>query len=105
MIPAMMKRFTGIAAPSIRTTLSGRNWGCCCGSVPNASSSDECSTRRIPSDATSFASGGELRSGRKDAELRRGRDPHHAEQEALMTTAGAVATLNPNSPFVNPQNA
>ncbi len=40
-------------------------WGCC--EVPNASSIVACSVSRTPSEATSFASGGAVRRGRKTA--------------------------------------
>ena len=40
-------------------------WGCC--DVPNASSIVACAVSRTPSEATSFASGAAVRSGRKTA--------------------------------------
>jgi hypothetical protein len=63
-MPARMNRFTGTTAPSMCTVLVGRMPGAGCGVMPKASSIDACATSSTPSEATSLASGAELRSGR-----------------------------------------
>ena len=59
-----MNRSIGITAPSSFTVFCGSTFGSGCWVVPNASSIDACSTSSTPSEETSFASGGAVRSGR-----------------------------------------
>ena len=63
-MPLRTKAESGTAASSMRMTRIGMivGWGCC--EVPNARSITACAVRRTPSDATSFASGAAVRSGR-----------------------------------------
>ena len=66
-MPLSTKADSGTAASSMRMTRMGMivGWGCC--DVPNARSIAACSVSRTPSEATSFASGAAVRSGRKTA--------------------------------------
>ncbi len=65
--PLSTRLDSGTAPSSNRTTRIGMmvGWGCC--EVPNASSIVACAVSRTPSEATSFASGAAVRSGRKTA--------------------------------------
>ena len=65
--PLSTRLDSGTAPSSIRTTRIGMmvGWGCC--DVPNARSIVACAVSRTPSEATSFASGAAVRSGRKTA--------------------------------------
>ena len=58
---------SGTAPSSIRMTRIGMIVGCGCCDVPNARSIVACAVSRTPSEATSFASGAAVRSGRKTA--------------------------------------
>ena len=63
-MPVRMNRSIGTTAPNMCTILVGRMPGAGCGVMPKASSIDACATSSTPSEATSLASGAELRSGR-----------------------------------------
>ena len=102
-MPAMMKRSIGTTAPSILTTFWGRICGSSCGSVPNASSIDAWNTSSTPSEATSFASGGELRNGRKMPSSAAAATS--AMNTSAMISAGALPTVKPNSSVLSAQNA
>ena len=56
-IPVIQKRFTGIDTSATVTVPVGKMFGIGFAPVPNPSSIAACSVSRIPSDATSFASG------------------------------------------------
>ena len=74
--PLSTRLDSGTAPSSIRTTRIGMIVGCGCCDVPNASSIVACAVSRTPSEATSFASGAAVRSGR--------------------TTASSIATVTTN---------
>ena len=63
-MPAIQNRFAGIDAPNSSTMLVGKMLGICFDAVPNHSSMVACRISRMPSDATSLASGDDVRSGR-----------------------------------------
>jgi hypothetical protein len=101
-MPLITNADTGTAESSIRMTRIGMmvGWGCC--EVPNARSIVACSVRRTPSDATSFASGAAVRSGRKTASsmrmLARATTPYES------ATASGVSSVKPSSPVRSAQN-
>ena len=66
-MPLITNADNGTADPSMRMTRMGMMVGCGCWDVPNARSMIACRVSRTPSDATSFASGAAVRSGRKTA--------------------------------------
>ena len=66
-MPLSTKADSGTAPSSMRMTLIGMIVGCGCCDVPKARSMIAWSVSRTPSEATSFASGAAVRSGRKTA--------------------------------------
>ena len=66
-VPLSTKAESGTAPSSKRITLMGMIVGCGCCDVPKARSMIAWSVSRTPSEATSFASGAAVRSGRNTA--------------------------------------
>ena len=66
---AIQNRFAGIDAPNSSTMLVGKTLGICFDAEPNHSSTVAWRINRMPSEATSLASGDDVRSGRKTSEL------------------------------------
>ena len=64
-MPAIQNLFAGIDAPKTSTMLFGKTLGICFDAEPNHSSTVAWRISRIPSEATSLASGDDVRSGRK----------------------------------------
>ena len=75
-------------------------WGCC--DVPNASNIVACAVSRTPSEATSFASGAAVRSGRKTASSITTLTTITKTYERAI--ASGVATVKPSSPVRSAQN-
>ena len=64
-IAAIQNLFAGIDVPNTSTMLVGKTLGICFDGEPNHSSTVAWRINRIPSEATSLASGDDVRSGRK----------------------------------------
>ncbi len=92
-IPAIQKRFTGTETSATLTVSVGKRFGICLDAVPNPSTIAACSVSRIPSDATSFASGAAVRSGRNTSTSIS--TPTRAEASRVTTIAGAVPSVKP----------
>ena len=76
-------------------------WGCC--EVPNARSIAACAVSRTPSEATSFASGAAVRSGRKTASSIDDGDERSRTRRRARPPSG-VPTVKPSSPVRSAQN-
>jgi hypothetical protein len=101
--PAIQNRFAGIDASNTRMMLVGKTFGICFDAEPNHSSTVAWRMRRIPSDATSFASGDDVRSGRKTSSSLS--TPTRIAASNVRAIAGAVANVKPNSSVRKAQNA
>ena len=97
-----MNRFRGTTAPSMWTVVCGRMLAAGCGVMPNAISMAACAMSRTPREATSLASGAELRSGRYTA--------YSVSAPTARTNSRASGTASPmgrlaSLPLFSAQNA
>ena len=101
-IPVSQNRLTGIGTSNTVTLLLGKMSGGAFGDAPKLSSIADWSVRRIPSDATSFASGAAVLSGRKTSTSIN--TPTRAQTSNVTTSAGAVPNVNPKKSVFSDQN-
>ena len=92
-IPAIQNRFAGIDVPKTSTMFVGKMFGICFAAEPNHSSIVAWRVSRIPSEATSLASGDDVRSGRKTSSSLS--TPTSNDTSDVTTNAGAVASVKP----------
>jgi hypothetical protein len=102
-MPASRRWLTGTRTSKTCTTPWGRISGALLGSGPNAMRIADCVMSRIPSDATSFASGDAVRNGRKASSSIS--TPHTSDTRMVSTKATGVVNVGPNSPVLKPQKA
>ena len=79
--------------PNTLTMLVGKTLGICFAAEPNHSSTVAWKINRIPSEATSLASGDDVRSGRKTSSSLS--TPTRTDTRIVTATAGAVASVKP----------
>ena len=101
--PAIQNRFAGIDAPNTRMMLVGKTFGICFDAEPNHSSTVAWRMSRMPSEATSLASGDDVRSGRKTSSSLS--TPTRIAASNVRAIAGPVAKVKPNSSVRKAQNA
>ena len=92
-MPAIQNRLTGIELPRTSTMRTGNTLGICRGASPNHRSIVACSTRRMPSDATSLARGDDVRSGRNTSSSPS--TPTSTAAAIVMASAATVANCGP----------
>ena len=92
-IAAIQNRFAGIDVPNTSTMLVGKMLGICFAGEPNHSSTVAWRINRIPSEATSLASGDDVRSGRKTSNSLS--TPTRTDTTIVTAIAGAVANVKP----------
>ena len=90
---AIQNLFAGIDVPNTSTMLVGKTLGICFDGEPNHSSTVAWRINRIPSEATSLASGDDVRSGRKTSSSLS--TPTRTDTTIVTTTAGVVASVKP----------
>ncbi len=81
----------------------GKMLGICFDDEPNHSSTVAWRMSRIPSEATSLASGDDVRNGRNTSSSLR--TPTRIATSSVTTIAGPVANVKPNSSVRSAQNA
>jgi hypothetical protein len=99
--PAMMNRFVGTGTSKTVTVPSGRMVGADLLPVPNRRSTPACATSSTPSDATSFASGDAVRSGRNATSSMSA--PNAIATMSVMISAGKLPIPPPISPVFRAQ--
>jgi hypothetical protein len=98
-----MKWLTGTVTSKIDTEPVGKIEGGVFGFGPKPRMIAACSTSRIPRDATSFARGDAVRSGRNARNSMRRPTPAATTNVKTMDTG--VPNSGPNTPVLNDQNA
>ena len=91
--PAIQNRFSGIDEPSTSRMSVVKTLGICLDAEPNQSSIVAWRINRIPSEATSLASGDDVRSGRNTISSLI--TPTRTATSIVTATAGAVASVTP----------
>ena len=90
-IAAIQNLFAGIDVPKTLTKLVGKTLGICFDGEPNHSRIVAWRVNRIPSEATSLASGDDVRSGRKTSSSLT--TPTTIDTTIVTTIAGGVASV------------
>ena len=90
---AIQNLFAGIDAPNSLTMLVGKTLGICFDAEPNHSSTVAWRINRMPSEATSLASGDDVRSGRNTSSSQS--TPTSADTTIVTVIAGVVASVKP----------
>ena len=99
---AIQNLFAGIVASNTSTMSVGNTLGIGFDAVPNHSSTVAWSISRIPSEATSLASGDDVRSGRKTSSSLT--TPTRTAPSIVTTTAGTVGSVTPKKSDLSAQN-